>query len=213
MPDGDRFEWKFRGKGWRKVFRVMCAGASINTAAACAVKGLSAFYRQNSDTDYAAFIRVIEDHSSRPTLPLIRPESPVSGASQLTADLNRLVTEHNYSEASQLCARAAQKTYLAMEEGSPVSERFGADLAWEIVERKCIGIGRDEVVRRRGVSLTEQLQSEQELRAEVEKHGARFAKQLSERPRTVYRAPAFPKQQAEGAELLNRPLPISPEAK
>lgn len=28
MPDGDKFERELRGKGWRKVYRLACSGAS-----------------------------------------------------------------------------------------------------------------------------------------------------------------------------------------
>jgi hypothetical protein len=59
MPDGDRFEWKLKGKGWRKVYRLLTSKTGTPLVAARVMTGVAAYIRKHSDTPYRQFIDAV----------------------------------------------------------------------------------------------------------------------------------------------------------
>jgi len=215
MPDGDRFERRLRGRGWRTVFRLMTSSAPSELVAELAGKGVAAYLRGNEGLPISACVNAIHGTLCTPELPFLPAESSWPGTKALMNRLEELVSSTGYKEGAQLCQRAAWKAFLNLEGSVSISveevaARFGAELSWEITERKCVGIARDEVAQRTHRSLKEQLEVENDLRERVKGLGCRFGKQfVSGKTLAEVRAPNRQTRVESIENILHQPLPIA----
>lgn len=182
MPDGDRFEWRLKGKGWRKLYRLMNSGAAHELVVDQAIAGVASYLRDHAQTPYAAFASAIFDVLRAPTQFKLGIESALVGGSGLPNHLDSLVAASEFSEAALLCHRSAWKAFLKMH-GEPmtpthaaVTECFAGELSWGIVERRCMGIVRDEVVANTHRGMQDQLAVEGLLQEAVSQRGRTFGK-------------------------------------
>jgi hypothetical protein len=219
MPDGDRFEWKLRGKGWRKVYRLLTSKTGAPLVAGCVLTGVAAYIRKHNETPYSQFIDVIHEALSAPVLNSLPPESVLSGSTKLTGKLDILVANTKFVESAQFAQRSALKAFLRLdaERGKvtreDVAKHFGSELSWELAESQCIGIVRDKVTKETGRTIEEQVSFEASLREEVSKAGQDLGKQLTkDREMSHVRAP---RKRVVSKELtvedLHKPLPVDLE--
>jgi hypothetical protein len=219
MPDGDRFEWKLRGKGWRKVYRLLTSKTGTPLVAGCVLTGVAAYIRKNNETPYSHFIDVIHEALSAPVLNSLPPESVLSGSTKLAGRLDTLVANSKFVESAQFAQRSALKAFLRLdaERGNvtreDVAKHFGSELSWELAESQCIGIVRDKVTKETGRTIEEQVRFEANLREEVSKAGQDLGKQLTEdRDMSNVRAPRKRVVRKElTVEDLHKPLSVDLE--
>ena len=165
MPDGDRFEWKFRGKGWRKVYRLLTSKTSVPLVAGCVLTGVAAYIRKHNETPYNHFIDAIHEALSAPVLNRFRPVV-LSGSTKLTGKLDTLVANSKFGDSAQFAQRSALKAFLRLDGESgkvtreDVAKHFGSELSWELAESQCIGIVRDKVTKETGRTIEEQVRFE-----------------------------------------------------
>src|SRR4051812_44628762 len=106
MPDGDRFEWKLRGKGWRKVYRLLTSKTGAPLVAGCVLTGVAAYIRKHDETPYNQFIDAIHEALSAPVLNALPPESILSGSTKLTWKLDTLVANSKFGDSAQFAQRS-----------------------------------------------------------------------------------------------------------
>jgi len=183
MPDGDRFEWRLRGKKWRTVFRLLSSRADKQLAAEEAVKGVAAYLRDHADIPCNGLINAVHESLSAPQLPILPPESGL-GATGLMLQLDSIVRASQYSEAAQLAHRSAWKVFMRLDDKRHhlsqeiVAAEFAGEPSCEIAERRCIGVMRDQIMERTHRSLEEQVSNELSLQDCIRKIGQQFGKQL-----------------------------------
>lgn len=219
MPDGDRFEWKLRGKGWRKVYRLLTSKTGAPLVAECVLTGVAAYLRKNNETQYSHFVNAVHEALSAPVLNLMPPESVLSGSTKLTGKLDTLVASSKFAESAQFAQRSALKTFLRLDAErakvtrEDVAKHFGSELSWEVAESQCIGIVRDKVTKETGRTIEEQVKFETTLREAVCKTGQDLGKQLTEgRDMSHVRAPRKRVVRKElTVEDLHKPLPVDLE--
>ena len=219
MPDGDRFEWRLRGKGWRRVYRLQCSGADDALVADHAIKSVAAYLRTHTDTSYRGFLNALTDALSAPTFDSFPPESGLSGATGLTTHLETEVVAHKHSEAAQLAQRAAWKTFLRLDSERQtltrerIAETFAGEFTFEITERRCLGVMREQVIEKTNRTLEDQVAKEASLKECIRSAGQQFGKQLdSEKPVEDVRAPRKSVATRDfTVDDLNKPLNINVE--
>jgi hypothetical protein len=192
----------------------MTSSASNATVAESAGKGIAAYLRGNPDLPVAAFVNAVHATLRSPELPFQPPESAWPGAQTLMSRLEELVSSNGYKEGAQLCQRAAWKSFVGLEGSATLSREevaacFAAELSWEVAERKCVAIGRDEVARQTGRSIKEELDVENELRKKVKELGRRFGKQFAAgRALSDVRAPSRHTPLQSVDNILHQTLPV-----
>jgi hypothetical protein len=192
----------------------MTSSASSELVAESASKGVAAYLRGNEELPVAACVNAIHTTLCAPELPFMPPESSWPGTKTLMNRLEDLVGSAGYKEGAQLCQRAAWKAFMNLEGRGSISHEevaasFGAELSWEVTERKCIGIARDEVAHRTHRSLKEQLDVENDLRQRVKGVGRRFGAQLiSGKPLAEVRAPNRQTLVETVENILHQSLPV-----
>src|SRR5690349_9199561 len=110
MPDGDRFQWRLKGKGWRRVHKLLTSGADLQIMADAALKGVAAYLRQNSETPFDEFCEIVHEHLSRPLLFKTNTAHAFAGITELCLKLEEKVGECGYIEPALLAKSAALKT-------------------------------------------------------------------------------------------------------
>jgi hypothetical protein len=219
MPDGDRFEWKLKGKGWRKVYRLLTSKTGTPLVAARVMTGVAAYIRKHSDTPYRQFIDAVHKALCAPVLNTLPPESILSGSTKLAASLDALAASSNFDESAQLSARSAMKAFLRLDANrgginrDEVAKHFASELSWELAESQCIGIVRDKVTKETGRTMVEEVKLEADLREEVCKLGQGLGTQLGkDHDATHVRAPKNREPRKElTVEDLHKPLPAGLE--
>ena len=219
MPDGDRFEWRLRGKKWRTVFRLLSSSTDERLVAGEALKAVTAYLRTNADTPYSTMIDAVHESLSAPQLPILPPESGLSGATGLMLRLDAIVRANQYSEAAQLAHRSAAKVFMRLDgerdhlTRKAVAAEFAGEMCCEITERRCIGVMRDQIMERANHSLAEQASSEMSLQQCIRQMGKDLGRQLVVgQDLTKLHAPKRPHTGKQFSESdLHKPLAINME--
>jgi len=221
MPDGDRFEWNLKGKGWRRVYRLLTSKTGIPLISARVLTGVAAYIRKHNETQYGHFIEAVYEALSAPVLNTLPPESILSGSTKLAGRLDILASNSSFAESAQLAQRSAMKAFLRLDANrgnisrDEVAEYFGSELSWEVAESQCIGIVRDKVTKEAGRTMEEQVRFESDLRAAVCKLGQDLGRQLT-KGRDISRVRA-PKnrviRKVLTVEDLHKPLPVDLEVR
>jgi hypothetical protein len=219
MPDGDRFQWHLKGKGWRKLYNLLNSGGRPELLGDAAGAAIANYIREAADIPFYDFIRCIQDRLARPPLFESIPIHGFGDAVQLSRQLEEKVGECSFAEPALLAQRAALKTYAELKTMSSVPDPvktasiFAGKLGCEIVERKCLAIVRDEVARQAHRTLDEQVTFEQTVMSGIEDVSKKLGPSISEVGRTdKIRAPR--RSVTSSTEvLLAQPLSISTEAR
>ena len=219
MPDGDRFQWYLKGKGWRKLYSLFNSGASTHILGEAAGAAIANYLRENGDVPFSDFIDSVQSRMSRPPLFELIGVHGFGDSAQLGRELELKAGMCSFAEPALLAQRAALKTYVEMRHKAPIPERleiasvFAGKLGCEIVERKCLAIVRDEVSRQANRTLDDQVTFERSVMAGVEQIAQKFGPAMCKQSGTQgIRSPR--RTTVESTEtLLSRALPISTEAR
>src|SRR5262245_17972250 len=196
MPDGDRFQWRLKGKGWRKLRSLLTSGVDDELIGSQAITAVAHYLKDNPDTPYADYVDLV--HRSLATRSLFDPNQNqgLEDNTRVSVALENLAEQCDYSESSLLAQRAASRIFLRMKsnnaqvERSTVAEAFAGGLAGEITERRCLALVREDTAQKCGRSFEDEMAHEKQLRGKIAQMAKPFTKKLaSTEGLSVLRAP------------------------
>jgi hypothetical protein len=179
MPDGDRFESKLYGKGWRKAYRQACINEPFNligdtliTALAAALRGPLACLSLAKICD--AVYQALKEKARAGQLNF--GEQPLADPFRMLTDLlGDIADEDTNSVAAQLAVRAAQSVYLDLQRdcelvsSGQIQDRLSKELGEWIIRHQFLAKVRDGVVSKNGRTAEEQMAWEEGLFAHIDK--------------------------------------------
>jgi|SRR5579864_450959 len=217
MPDGDRFQWRLKGRGWRKLRSLITAGADDELVASQAITAVTHYLKDNADTCCSAFIDLVHRSLAAPSIFSAKPEQGLNDVTRVSIALDCIVEQSDYSESSLVGQRAALRIFLqqksanAVIDKSLVAEAFVGEFAKEVVGRRCLALSRQDIAQKCGRTFDDQMEYEKRILAKVAQTAKSLAaKLISEKNLSNIRAPRRPHRQAP---TLDRTLPIIPEAR
>lgn len=216
MPDGDRFEKKLRGKGWRGVYRLGCSGAPIQIVADRVMRAAAHIFRTTQTDCFPEICAKLVDGVQLREARLFKEAASRQAFSQLSYSVEAIEQDEGYSESSRLGAIAALRTFKEIERtnNSPneetVKQLFTRNLVWGLTERRCLGPIRDGIIQRTGRSTGEQQDWEAKLRETILEPCARLSDSLltANGNKTVRAPRRLFKPAPVTLETLNQPLRI-----
>jgi hypothetical protein len=173
MPDGDRFERKLFGRGWRKAYRLAHGGAADSLVADALITATAHGLRNGlacpnlgviCDTVYQALITAARNNELN-----FHGSDRVDPFYQLSIELEEIRSSGSASVATQLAINAAQTTYLDLEERSQsisqleLRSRFSQRFVELLIRNQWLDRVRDGIVEKRGWSSDSQMAWEQKL--------------------------------------------------
>ena len=111
MPDGDRFERKLRGKGWRSVYRLGCSGAPINAVADRVMGAVANVFRTESIEGISRIFTELLEALDPLRNPLFKEALSQQAFEELTSNVQAILADEGFSEVSRLGERAALRTF------------------------------------------------------------------------------------------------------
>lgn len=179
MPDGDRFESRLYGRGWRKAYRQACVnepfhliGDTLITALAAALRGpllcLSLSKIRN------AVYQALKEKARAGQLNF--GDQPLADPFRMLTDLlGDIADEETNSAAAQLAVRAAQGVYLALQREcdsvtqSQVQDRLSREFGQWIIRHQLLAKVRDGVASKNGRTAEDQMAWEVGLFGHIDK--------------------------------------------
>ena len=167
MPDGDRFESRLYGKGWRKAFRQACINEPFNligdtliTALAAALRGPLACHSLAKISD--AVYQALKEKARAGQLKF--GDQPLADPFRMLTDLlGDIAGEDSNSAAAQLAVRAAQSVYLDLQRdcdsvsSSQVQDRLSKEFGEWVIRHQFLAKVRDGIVAKNGRTAEEQM--------------------------------------------------------
>jgi len=216
VPDGDRFERRLRGAGWRKAYRLGCGNASFEligkelmTAVAAAMRGPLPF--PNLQKALHAIYIALQNKSVLKASPSSKMEGK-DPYRTLLAGYSQPGSNENFI-ANEIEAKVVQSVYLQLESGCDsitlrqVQDRFSEALVERIIRHGFLAKVRDGIAAENTRSAEEQYAWERKLLDSLADGSRDMLRPILERGRTVVRAPkrAAP-QRRMTREELDQPL-------
>jgi hypothetical protein len=173
MPDGDKFERKLFGFGWRKAYRLACNGAPESMIVDVVIKAIAHGLRNKLACP--ALGRVCDAISQalgaagRNGGSNLRDGDNVDPFSMLTVELERIQSTEPASPSMQLAVDAAQSAYLNLEESSQsisrqeLQSRFSECFVERLIRNQWLDRVRDGIAEKQGRSATDQMSWERNL--------------------------------------------------
>jgi len=216
MPDGDRFERKLRGKGWRSVYRLGCSGAPINAVADRVMGAVANVFRTDPIEGVRKIFAALLESLDPLRDPLFREHLSQHAFYQLTSNVQAILADEVFSEPSRLSESAALQTFNEIDRSGQIPSRdviaqqFTKELVCRLAERHCLSAAREGIMENSGRSQLEQLKWEGELKKAISEPCASLSKSLlSEDSDRVIRAPRRQFKPAPMTlEALNEPLQV-----
>lgn len=179
MPDGDRFECRLYGKGWRKAFRQACVNEPFNligdtliTALAAALRGPLACHSLAKIRD--AIYQALKEKARAGQLNF--GDQPLADPFRMLSDLlGDIAGEDTNSVAAQLAARAAQSVYLDLQRdcesvtSGQVQDRLSKEFGEWIIRHQFLAKIRDGIVSKNGRTAEGQMAWENGLFSHIDK--------------------------------------------
>lgn len=216
MPDGDRFERKLRGKGWKSVYRLGCAGAPTQAVVDKVMRAAAHFFRTElTDSLRDVCGELLKAVASR-QVPLFESSAGGPLVGQLSRSLEEVKRDYGYSETCRLAEKAALQTLGEIERlrqepnETTVTQIFMSNFVADLCERRCLSPVRDGIMQASGRDAPAQQKWEVTLRELIfEPCAALSHSVLDEDGNRPIRAPnrRF-KPTPMTAEALNQPLPV-----
>jgi hypothetical protein len=216
MPDGDRFERKLRGKGWRSVYRLGCSDAPINAVADRVMGAAAAVFRVGPVEGVRKIFTALLESLDPLRDPLFRESLSKHEFYQLTSEVQVILTDEVFSELSRLSESAAFQTFNEIEllgeipSRDVIAQQFTKELVCRLAERHCLSAVREGIMENSGRSQLEQLKWEGEVKTAISKPCASLSKSfLIEDSDRAIRAPRRQfKPAAMTLEALNQSLQV-----
>lgn len=215
MPDGDRFERRLRGKGWRAVYHLGCCSAPAE-AVVDKIMGAAAHLFRSEDA------KVVRDiyHELQGVYQLLRTNRLREGVSeqafdQLASATTVLKEDANCSELARFADRAALRTFNEIErsrerwDDDALAQHFTRNLIWELGERRCLSVTREGIMESTKRDHGAQLAWESKVREVLLGPSGAMSKSLLAQINALIRAPKRLFQpKPVSIDMLTQPLPV-----
>jgi hypothetical protein len=219
MAEGDKFERRLRGLGWRKVYQLGRSGAKISLVVDAAVTAVSRGLRK--DLECASLGEILsllqfslqtewkqkQSHDSDP--------SAVSPLSCLCAELERVEQAELGSITAQIASDVAQSVFAELNARAQypthrhIQDAFAEELVWRIVDNRCLSHVREGIALGTEHTSSQQERWEREVRKTLRGQALKLFNQMVKQDGSlkVARAPRrlTPKIRTT-KELLHQPL-------
>lgn len=172
MPDGDKFERKLRGKGWRKAYRTACDPASSRTTIVdILMTGLSHALNNEMACPVLTEIRDAVERAlaDKADLPNRLAFDRIDPFYALDVKLAEIQASQTGSVSTHLAVKAAQNTYTDLEDdcdsvtARQVQDRFSEFLARNLIGYQWLDRVREGIEANSGRSVAEQMTWEDDL--------------------------------------------------
>jgi len=215
MPDGDRFERRLRGKGWRAVYRLGCASAPIEAVVDRILGAVAHAFREESTAGVQELFSHLATAVSAIQGSLFRTAVSQQTFDELYANTDGVLKDESYPEIIRLGQKAALRTFNEAEGDAKLFSRealkqqFTRNLAWELAERRCISATREGIMSQSHRDPDAQMKWEADVQRRLLDPCASLGKALLAETPTVIRAPKRqfkPKEMT--LETLHEPLQV-----
>jgi hypothetical protein len=173
MPDGDRFERKLFGRGWRKAYRLAHGGAAESLVVDALITATAHGLRNGlACPNLGRICDAISEALSTATRNRglnFQDSDRVDPFYLLSIDLEEIRSSVSASAAMQLVVNAAQTTYLDLEERSQsisqleLQTRFSQRFVEFLIRNQWLDRVRDGIIEKRGWSADSQMAWEKNL--------------------------------------------------
>jgi len=213
MPDGDRFERRLRGKGWRAVYHLGCASAPIEAVVDKVVAAAAHLFRSEDTKVVRDIYQELQDASQLLTASRLRERASEQAFDQLAAASALVKDDAGCSELARFADRAALRTFAEFEKSEErwdddiVRQHFTRNLIWELGERRCLSVTREGIMESTKRDQSAQLAWESNVRDVLLGPSRALSKNLLTQTNALVRAPKRLFQpKPVTMETLTRPL-------
>jgi hypothetical protein len=216
MPDGDRFERRLRGRGWRTVYRLGCSSAPLE-AVVDKIMGAVAHLFRAEDTKVVRDIYCeLQDASQLLGTRLLTGSVSEQAFDQLSFAAGVIKEDARYSELARFAERAALRTFNEMDQSGEhwdddaLKQRFTRNLVWDLGERRCFSVTREGIMESAQRDHRAQLAWESKVRDTILGPSATISKSLlADEGNVMVRAPKrLFKPKPVTMETLTAPLQV-----
>ena len=107
MPDGDKFERKLRGKGWRGVYRLGCSSAPIEAVADRVMGAVASVFRTEPNEGVSKIFTELVVALDPLRDPLFKKVRSQPAFEELASSARAISADEGFSEMSRSAERAA----------------------------------------------------------------------------------------------------------
>ena len=218
MAEGDKFERRLRGFGWRTVYKLGKSGAEMPNIVDATVRAVSRGLRKELAcsrlSDMLSILRFsLQADWQRQQAGANDPTEP-SVRSCLTVELDRIEADEVGSITAQLGSTAAESVFSDISNRGSYPTRdairnaFADELIWRIVENRCLSHVREGIALGAEHTVTQQEQWEKSFRKVLRPQAEKLVKQMlrDDGSQAIARAPRRLTQKLKTKEVLHKPL-------
>ncbi len=219
MAEGDKFERRLRGPGWRKVYQLGRSGAKISLVVDAAVTAVSQGLRKDLTCASLGEILSLLQFSLQTEWQQKQSHyadiGAVSPLSCLCAELERIEQSELGSITAQIASDVAQSVFAELNARSQcptrrhIQDAFAEEFVWRIVDNRCLSHVREGIALGTEHTSSQQEQWERDVRKTLRGQSLKLFKQMVKQDGSlaIARAPRrlTPKMRTN-KELLHRPL-------
>jgi hypothetical protein len=218
MAEGDKFERRLRGVGWRKVYKLGKSGAEISNVVDATISAVSCGLRKELACSRLSEILGILQFSLQ--IDWQRQQTQANDSTEpsarscLTVDLDRIEAEEVGSITAQLGSTAAESIFSELSNRSSypttdaIRNAFADELIWRIVENRCLSHVRDGIALGADFTAAQQEQWEKSFRKVLRLQAEKLVRQMlrDDGSQAVARAPKRLTPKLKTKEVLHKPL-------
>src|SRR3974377_187566 len=215
MPDGDRFERRLRGKGWRAVYHLGCSSAPVEAVVDKIMGAIAHLFRAENTKIVRDIYQELQDASQLLVTARLREGVSEQAFEQLISATATLKDDVGCSELARFADRAAQRTFIEAEESgerwddATLKQHFTQNLIWGLAERRCLSVTREGIMESAKRDQASQLAWESKVRDVLLGPSRTMSKSLLTQINALIRAPKRLFQpKAVTTATLNQPLPV-----
>ena len=218
MAEGDKFERRLRGMGWRKVYKLGKFGADMSNVVDATISAVSRGFRKElacarlSDILSILQFSVQTDWQRRQT-ETNDPTEP-SARSCLSVELDRIEADEVGSITAQLASTAAESVFSDISNRGNYPTRdairnaFADELIWRVVENRCLSHVREGIALGAEHTATQHEQWEKDFRRVLRPQAEKLGKQMlrDDGSQAIAHAPRRLTPKLKTKEVLHKPL-------
>ena len=215
MPDGDRFERRLRGKGWRAVYHLGCSSAPVEAVVDKIMGAVAHLFRAENTKIVRDIYQELQDASQLLVTARLREGVSEQAFEQLISATATLKDDAGCSELARFADRAAQRTFIEAEKSgerwddATLKQHFTQNLIWGLAERRCLSVTREGIMESAKRDQASQLAWESKVRDVLLGPSRTMSKSLLTQINALIRAPKRLFQpKAVTIETLNQSLPV-----
>lgn len=218
MAEGDKFEQRLRGFGWRKVYKLGKSGAAMPNVVDAAVSAVShglrkelACARLSDILGILQFSLQTDWQQQQSGKDKVNEPAPLRC---LCVELERIEAEELGSITAQLASTVAQSVFAEISKRGKYPTReairnsFADDLVWRIVENRCLSHVREGIALGVEHTADQHEQWEKDFRNLLRPQAEKLVKQMlkDDGSQAIARAPRRLTPKLQTREVLHKPI-------